>query len=502
MLYMNGISKRFASVLANDRINFEIREGEVHSLLGENGAGKSTLMNILYGIFQPDEGQITWKGEIIKIQNPNEAITKGIAMVHQHLTLIPIFSVAENFILSRRSTREPFLDLQAAGAAVLKLAQEFNIAIDPWEKVSQLDAGTQQWLEIIRALSRGADLLILDEPTSVLTPQETERLFKTIELLVEKGKSVCFVTHKLQETMRICNRVTILRRGKVVDTVNVCDTNERELARMMVGRDIQFHIDRAPANPNRVVLKVEKVNIQAKNRHQVLKGASLELRGGEILGIAGVAGNGQAELAKALTGLQAIQGGKIVIDGEETSHLSPKQVSQKGVAYIPDQAWKKASFSDFSIEQNSIIRSHWEEPFSKWGVFNRKEISRHAKNLVGGFDIRTTSEQMLAKSLSGGNMQKLVLARELSRTPNLIIAVNPTAGLDVGAKEFIYKTLLGERTKGRAILLISADLDEIMELSDRIAVIYAGEISESIPVNEVNLEEIGYMMAGGKQGHD
>ena len=498
MLQMSGISKKFGDVLANDKIDFTIKEGEVHSLLGENGAGKSTLMNILYGIYQPDEGQIVWKGKETKIHSPNDAIIKGIAMVHQHLTLIPIFSVAENFILGRRSPREPFLDMHAAGASIEKLAQEFEISIDPWVKVSDLDAGTQQWLEIIRALSRGADLLILDEPTSVLTPQETERLFKTIELLAQRGKSVCFVTHKLRETMRICDQVTILRRGKVVDTVEVCNTDERNLARMMVGRDIQFHIDRVPAKPKEVILKVDNIQIKGKKLHQVLKGASLEVRGGEILGLAGVSGNGQAELARAITGLLAIDSGNIWINNEETSLLSPKQVTEKGVAYIPDQPWQKASFANFSLEQNTILRSHWEEPFSKWGVFNRKEIAQHARDLIDNYDVRTSNEQMMAKSLSGGNLQKLILARELSRTPNLIIAVNPTAGLDVGAKEFIYKTLLDERDKGRAILLISADLDEIFELSDRIAVIFAGEISRIIPANEVNVEELGFMMAGGK----
>jgi general nucleoside transport system ATP-binding protein len=498
MLQMRGISKKFGEVLANDKIDLTIKDGEVHSLLGENGAGKSTLMNILYGIYQPDEGHIIWKGEEIKIHSPKDAISKGIAMVHQHLTLIPIFSVAENFILGRRSAHEPFLDMQAVNKSIEKLAQEFEISIDPSVKVSDLDAGTQQWLEIIRALSRGADLLILDEPTSVLTPQETERLFKTIELLVQRGKSVCFVTHKLNETRRICDQVTILRRGKVVETIEVCNSDERNLARMMVGRDIQFHIDRIPAKPKEITLKVDKIQIKGKKFHQVLKGASLEVRGGEILGLAGVSGNGQAELARAITGLQAIDSGHIWINQEETSHLSPKQVTDKGVAYIPDQPWQKASFSNFSLEQNTILRSQWKEPFSKRGVFNRKEITLHTRSLINNYDVRTGNEQMLAKSLSGGNLQKLILARELSRSPNLIIAVNPTAGLDVGAKEFIYKTLLDERDKGRAILLISADLDEIIELSDRIAVIFSGEISRIMPASEVKVAEIGFMMAGGK----
>ncbi|MGD0613165.1 MAG: ABC transporter ATP-binding protein [Anaerolineales bacterium] len=496
---MSGISKKFAGVVANDHIDFEIKEGEVHSLLGENGSGKSTLMKILYGIYRADEGRLFWKGEEIRIQSPNDAIARGIAMVHQHLTLIPIFSVAENFILGRRSPREPFLDMQAAAAVMEKLSQEFDISIDPWARVSQLDAGTQQWLEIIRALSWGADLLILDEPTSLLTPQETERLFHTIDLLAKRGKSVCFVTHKLNETMRICNRVTVLRRGKVVGTVDVCDTGERELARMMVGRDIQFHIDRPPAKPKNVVLKVDRVQVNAKDKRPVLKGVSLEIREGEILGIAGVTGNGQTELARALTGLQPIDSGNIWISDEKTSRLLPKQVAQKGVAYIPDQPWQKAALANFSLEQNSILRVHWQEPFAKWGVFRPSEISRHARSLIENYDIRTPHGQMLAKNLSGGNLQKLVLARELSRNPKLIIAVNPTAGLDVGAKEFVYKTLLEERNKGRAILLISADLDEVIELSDRIAVIYAGGISRIISADKVDLEELGFMMAGGKQ---
>lgn len=496
MLLMRGITKHFPGVVANDAIDFDVEAGEIRSLLGENGAGKTTLMNILYGIYLPDKGDIIWKGQPLRLHSPRDAIERGIGMVHQHFTLIPTLSVAQNVMLGRRSPREPFFDARAAERLVRDLSQQFNVAVDPQAPVSQLDAGTQQWVEIMRALSRGAELLILDEPTSVLTPQETVRLFETIKKLAEMGKSVIFVTHKIKETLSLCHRVTVLRKGKVVDTVNVCDTTERELARMMVGRDVSLHVERHPCTPGDVVLKIEGVDALGDNGRHALRRIHLEVREGEIVGIAGVAGNGQTELANAITGLHPVAAGRVFIGGQDVSHCSPRQIAQLGVAYIPDRPWQTATLPAFTLEQNAILRSHWAPPFAQRGFLHPKAIADHAKRLIAEHDIRAPGGHVAARQLSGGNLQKLILARELARQPRLIIAVNPTAGLDVGAREAIHKRLVEERDKGRAILLISADLDEIMDLSDRIAVMYMGTIVGVVNGDEACVETLGLMMAG------
>lgn len=501
MLHMRGITKHFPGVLANDAIDFDVEAGEIRSLLGENGAGKSTLMNILYGIYLPDKGDIIWRGRPLRLSGPRDALEHGIGMVHQRFTLIPTLSVAENVMLGRRSPREPFFDTRAAEQMVQDLSRQFGIAINPRARVAQLDAGTQQWVEIIRALSRGANLLILDEPTSVLTPQETEQLFETIKRLAEHGKSIIFVTHKLKETMALCHRVTVLRKGRVVGTVDVCDTTERDLARMMVGREVSFHVERCPSVPQDVVLKVEGVDALGDKDRQVLHHIDLEVRGGEILGIAGVAGNGQTELAKAITGLHPVAAGRVEIAGQEVTRYSPRQISQLGVAYIPDQPWRTAVLPNFTLEQNTILRSHWMPPATQRGIFHPRALTRYASLLMAEYDVRAPSGQVVAGQLSGGNLQKLILARELARQPCLIIAVNPTAGLDVGAKEFIHRRLIEERDKGRAVLLISADLDEILDLSDRIAVMYAGRIVGIVRSEEADIEVLGLMMAGASQ-HD
>jgi ABC-type uncharacterized transport system ATPase subunit len=501
MLHMRGITKRFPGIVANDAIDFEVEAGEIRSLLGENGAGKSTLMNILYGIYQPDQGDIIWKGGPLRLQGARDALKHGISMVHQHFTLIPTLSVAENVMLGRRSPREPFFDARAAEQMAEDLSRQFGITINPRARISQLDAGTQQWVEIIRALSQGADLLILDEPTSVLTSQETGQLFETIKLLAERGKSIIFVTHKLKETMAICHRVTVLRKGKVSGTVDVCDTDEGELARMMVGRDVSFHVERRPGIPQNPVLKMEDVSAQANRHQQALRQIDLEVREGEILGIAGVAGNGQTELAKVITGLHPVTAGKIEIAGQEVTRHSPRQIIERGVGYIPDQPWNTAAMPNFSLEQNAILRSHWMPPAARKGIFRPRAIARHASQLMAEYDVRAAGGQTTAGQLSGGNLQKLILARELARQPRLIVATNPTAGLDVGAKEFIHNRLIEERDKGRAILLISADLDEILDLSDRIAVMYAGRIVDTIQSEEAEIEKLGLMMAGAYENN-
>lgn len=497
-LQMLGITKHFPGVLANEGIDFDIEAGEVHALLGENGAGKSTLMNILYGIYQPDAGKIVWKGEEQTFHGPWDAIQQGIGMVHQHFTLIPVLTVAENVMLGRRSRIEPFFDARAAEQVVAEYADELGLSINPRARVAELDAGTQQWVEIIRALSRGAELLILDEPTSVLTPQEADRLLETIDTLTARGMGICFVTHKLRETMAIAGRVTVLRCGSVVGTLPCCDTNERELARMMVGRDILFHMEKKPAQATAPVLTLQDVGMVQGHR-ELLKQVTLEVKAGEIVGIAGVAGNGQTELAEAITGLRSVSSGHITLDGKDITHCTPRQIIEAGVAYIPDRPWQTATIREFNLEQNAILRSHWDEPMAQRGVLRRRAIAEHAKQLIGQYDVRAASSQMLAGQLSGGNLQKLVLARELAREPRLVIAVNPTAGLDVGAKEYIHQQLIRERENGKGVLLISADLDEVLELSDRLAVMYAGEIVGVVRTEEADIEEIGLMMAGAHQ---
>ncbi len=496
MLQMCGITKHFPGVVANDSIDLEVEAREVHALLGENGAGKTTLMNILYGVYSPDRGEIIWKGKSLRLRNPRDAIEHGIGMVHQHFTLIPTLSVAENILLGQRTPHEPFFDASAAERIVRDLSQQLGVKIDPHVKVSRLDAGTQQWVEIIRALSRGAELLILDEPTSVLTPGEAERLFEAIKMLTGKGKSVIFVTHKLKETMALCQRVTVLRRGKVVGTVNACETTEHELARMMVGREISLHVERRPCTPGDVVLRVEEVSALGTRGQQALHRICLEVREGEILGIAGVAGNGQTELVGAITGLHPVTAGRIEIAGEDVTRCSPRQIIQRGVAYIPDRPWQTATLPDFTVAHNAILRMHWDAPFAQKGILRPTAIMQYANQLMTQYDIRASSSRVVARQLSGGNLQKLIVARELARQPRLIIAVNPTAGLDIGAREFIHKRLIEQRDKGCAILLVSADLDEIMDLSDRIAVMYMGRVVGHVTCDKATVEMLGLMMAG------
>ncbi len=493
---MRGIVKRFPGVVANDGIDLDIGAGEIHALLGENGAGKTTLMNILSGIYRPDEGEIIWKDERRTFHNPLEAIDSGISMVHQHFTLIETLSVAENVMLGRRSPREPFFDARAAERAVEEVSVSLGVEIDPRSKVWQLPTGLQQWVEIIRALSRGADLLILDEPTSVLTPKEVEGLFRAMTMLAGRGKSICFISHKLDEVIAVSRWTTVLRAGRVVDTVRTEGTSKRQLARMMVGREVVSASRKRSTEPGPTLLRVQGVEAKGDRHQCALKDISLEVREGEILGIAAVAGNGQNELAEVIAGLRQVTAGHVYLAGKEVTNCTSRQAFSAGVAYVPDSPWQTAVFPSFNLEDNTILKAHRSPPLASHGILQQREIETYTSRVMAEFDVRAPSSKALVGQLSGGNLQKLVLARELSRDPRLIVAVNPTAGLDVRATEAIHARLIEERDRGRAVLLVSSDLDEVLALSDRIAVMCSGQIMGVIDGDDADIEDIGLMMAG------
>jgi len=495
---MRGITKRFPGVVANDHIDFEVRAGEVHALLGENGAGKTTLMNVLYGLYQPDEGEIFIRGRKVTLRSPRDAIALGIGMVHQHFMLIPPLTVTENVVLGLRSSREPFLDTRRAGQRIAELSKRYGLQVDPQAQIWQLSVGEQQRVEIIKALYRGAEILILDEPTSVLTPPEVRELFAVLQRMAERGHAIIFITHKLHEVMSVSHRVTVLRDGRVVSTVETGQTDEKELARMMVGREVLFRLTKKPVQKGDVVLQVEDLEALSDRGLPALKGLSFSVRQGEVLGIAGVAGNGQRELAEVITGLRRATRGRVIIGGKEMTNRSPGEIIAQGVSYIPEERMEVGLIMDFSVAENTILETRRRPPFSDGWFLNPQAIERHAEELISDYDVRTPSKDVPVKQLSGGNLQKLILARELSRQPRLLIAAQPTRGLDVGATEYIRRRLMEQRERGTAILLISEELDEVLSLSDRIAVMYEGEIVGIVDAAEAEVEEIGLMMAGAE----
>jgi len=496
ILCMKGITKRFPGVLANDHIDLEVEEGEIHALLGENGAGKTTLMNILYGLYQLQEGEIYFQGRPIRVSSPHEAISLGIGMVHQHFMLIPVFTVTDNIILGLKSPRGLILDTEQAAQRILELSKQYGLDVDPKAYVWQLSVGLQQRVEIVKALYRGAKLLILDEPTSVLTPQETRELFGILRSLAQQGTSIIFISHKLNEVMAISDRTTVLRDGRVVDTVLTKETTPSQLARMMVGREVILQVERPPAQRGEPALVVENLRALNDKGLPALAGLSLQVHRGEILGIAGVDGNGQSELAEVLTGLRKATSGRILVKGQDLCNRSPATFIRAGVACVPQDRKQTGSIAEFSLAENVILGSHEDPPFARHGVLNWNAITGYANRLIKDFDVRTPSADIKAKSLSGGNLQKLILAREVSRAHDILIAVQPTRGLDVGAIEFVYHRLLRERQRGTAILLISTELDEVLSLSDRIAVIYEGRIVGEMAAEDAVVEEIGLLMAG------
>jgi general nucleoside transport system ATP-binding protein len=497
IIEMHKIVKTFPGVLANDNVDFTLRKGEVHALLGENGAGKTTLMKILYGLYPPDHGEIRIHGKPVIFNSARDAIDQGFGMVHQHFMLVPSLTVAKNIILGQKSTREPFIEnLDDVAHKLEALSNQYGLEIRPNAKVWTLSVGEQQRVEILKALYRGAEVLILDEPTAVLTPQEADKLIGILKKLAESGKSIIFISHKLREVMALTDRVTILRAGKVVDTVQTSATSINILARMMVGREISFTIDKIEARPKDLVLEVKDLSAVDDRNLPVLKSVNLEVRGGEILGIAGVAGNGQAELEEVIMGLRNAEEGEILIGGHQSLNANPSQVGFYGLAAVPADRYKHGFFTDFSVAENLILERVDEKPFSLQGRLQLDAIQTEAAELSTRFDIRTPSVEIHAGKLSGGNIQKIILAREIARDPKVLLAAQPVRGLDINAIDFVHKTIIEQRDAGVAVLLISYDLDEIMKISDKIAVIYDGRLSPIYPIQEITRERIGILMGG------
>ena len=498
VIEMKGIGKSFPGVRANDNINLTVNEGEIHVLLGENGAGKSTLMNILYGLYTPDEGEIYVRGKKVRISNPNVAISLGIGMVHQHFMLVPPFTVAENIVLGAEPRKGLSLDMNKAIADVEELSRKYELRVDPRAKIQDISVGMQQRVEILKTLYRGAEILILDEPTAVLTPQEIEELGVILKSLVSQGKSIILITHKLKEVMSMSDKVTIIRRGKVIDTLKTSETTIEELAEKMVGRKVSLTVEKSEAKIGEPVLQIKGVKVRDIRGLEAVKGVDLEVRSGEILGIAGVDGNGQNELVQAITGLSKAEAGEILIDGKNVTNLTPKEIRESGLGYIPEDRHKRGLVLPFSLYENSILGAQRKKTFRKGLGLDYRKIREYTRKLIKEFDVRTPNEKVQAKSLSGGNQQKLILARELDRDPSLLIASQPTRGLDVGAIEFVHQRLIEQRNKGKAVLLVSLELDEVMDLSDRIAVMYDGKIVGIVDAKKTNELELGIMMAGGK----
>lgn len=498
VIEMKGISKSFPGIKANDNINLSVNKGEIHVLLGENGAGKSTLMNILYGLYQPDEGQIFIKGNPIRISNPNVAISVGIGMVHQHFMLVQPFTVAENIVLGLEPKNGISLDLKKAIKDVEELSDKYELKVDSKARVSDISVGMQQRVEILKTLYRGADILILDEPTAVLTPQEIVELGIILESLVRQGKTIILITHKLKEVMSMSDRVTIIRRGMVIDTLNTSETNIDELAEKMVGRKVNLHVEKSTREASTPVLEVKGLKAKDTRGLEAVKGVDFQVKSGEILGIAGVDGNGQTELLQALTGLQKPTAGEVLLNGKEITALSVMDVIESGVSHIPEDRQKRGLILNYSLAENSILGSHRSKKFRNRFGLNYSKIKEHARRLIKDYDVRTPNENVEARSLSGGNQQKLIVAREVDRDPSLCIAAQPTRGLDVGAIEFVHKKLVELRDSGKAVLLVSLELDEILSLSDRIAVMYGGKIVGIMDIKDATEKKLGIMMAGGK----
>lgn len=499
LLDMKNICKDFTGVKANKNCNLQIEKGEVHALLGENGAGKSTLMNVLYGLYAPTSGEIYWKGQKVDIKSPKAAIELGIGMVHQHFMLIPALTVIENVVLGIHSGKGGVLDLKKAADEFQKLAEKYNMEIDPWAEVGKLTVGQQQRLEILKALYRGADLLILDEPTAVLVPQEVEELFQIIRKLTSEGHTVIFISHKLNEVMSICDRVTVLRLGESITTINTKDTDKEELARLMVGRDVSLKLDKKTNNLGDVVLELKNLECFNNKGIKAIKGMNLKLQAGEILGIAGVDGNGQSELVEAIVGLRKVTNGQVFINNHDVTNKSPREILDEKVGHIPEDRHKRGVALPMNLTENIMLMSYYKEPFSKGIRLNWKKIYENADAIIKKYQVKTPSKDELMKNLSGGNQQKIVLGREISKDPNLLIAMHPVRGLDIGATEYVHERLVEQRDQGRAVLLISGELEELITLSDRIAVMYEGEIMGIVDAKNVNIQELGLMMTGAKK---
>lgn len=497
VLELRGITKRFPGVLANDKIDITLREGKILALLGENGAGKSTLMNILYGLYKPDEGQIFVRGQEVDIHGPNDAIARGIGMVHQHFMLVPVMTVTENVMLGVEPVKNGILlDQKKVADRIREISDQYGLEVDPEAYIKDLPVGIQQRVEIIKVLYRSADILILDEPTAVLTPQEVEGLFKIIASLIAKGKSIIFITHKLKEVMRVADDITVLRLGKVVGSIDPKEATPEILATMMVGRDVNLVVAKQNSVPGEAVLDVKNLFVRDERQNLTVNGVSFDVRKGEVLGVAGVQGNGQTELVYALTGLLPIEDGQVQLAGEPLRHSSPRNILERGVAHIPEDRQRHGLILNFPIHDNMMLCTYYRPPFAKGVNLQEQTIFSNAEGLVKQFDVRTPSIYVNAGGLSGGNQQKVIVAREFSRPIKLLIASQPTRGLDVGSIEYIHSQIIKKRDEGAGVLLVSSELDEILALSDRIAVMYKGQIMDILDANKVNKEYLGLLMAG------
>ena len=498
VIEMREITKIFGDFVANDKINLELRKGEIHALLGENGAGKSTLMNMLAGLLEPTSGEIVVNGKSEKLDSPSKAASLGIGMVHQHFMLVEAFTVAENIILGSEVTNKGILDLKKANADILELSECYGLAVDPTAKVEDISVGAQQRVEILKTLYRGADILIFDEPTAVLTPAEILELMDIMKTLVKEGKSIILITHKLDEIRAVADRVTVIRRGKSIQTVSIEGATNKDLAEMMVGRSVSFVTEKEEAQPKEVVLQISDLVVNENRGVPAVKELSLDVRAGEIVGIAGIDGNGQSELIQAITGLRKVKSGSIKIKGQEVVGLSPRKITEMNVSHVPEDRHRDGLVLEMMLSENIALQTYYKEPLSKNGALNYNQINSYARKLMEEFDVRAANEIVPASALSGGNQQKAIIAREVDRNPDLLIVSQPTRGLDVGAIEYIHKRLIGERDKGKAVLVVSFELDEIINLSDRIAVIHDGKIQGIVKPSETNKQELGILMAGGE----
>jgi len=496
LLAARNVTKRFPGVLANDDVSVELRPGRILALLGENGAGKSTLVNVLFGMYRPDGGEIIIKDEVVDLRGPDDAISRGIGMVHQHFQLVPPMRVVENIVLGAEPTKLGLVDLDEARVRVVELSERYGLEVDPDALVEDLPVGMQQRVEILKALYRNADVLILDEPTGVLTPQEADHLLGVLRGLTESGVGIVFITHKLREVLAIADDIVVLRAGRVVGATTPTQATETGLAEMMVGRSVVLRVEKTVAQPGDVVLQVEDLKVDDDRGHLAVDGVNLQVRSGEILGVAGVEGNGQRELVEAITGLRHTSAGEITINGESLTNSSTRQVAQAGVGHIPEDREKHGIVAVYSLAENSVLNRYYRQPFSNRGIMRREVIHEHAEAVVDEFDVRTPNVTVSVSSLSGGNKQKLIVGREFSEDIELLVAAQPTRGIDIGAIEFIHRRIVEQRDNGAAVLLVSAELDEILSLADRIAVLYDGKLMGVLEASLANRESVGLLMAG------
>ncbi len=500
---MLHITKRFPGIVANDNITLQLKKGEIHALLGENGAGKSTLMSVLFGLYQPEEGTIKKDGKEVQIKDPNDANALGIGMVHQHFKLVECFSVLDNIIMGVEPCKHGFLQKAEAREKVMALSEKYGLHVDPDALVEDITVGMQQRTEILKMLYRDNEILIFDEPTAVLTPQEIEELMQIMRNLAAEGKSILFISHKLNEIMSVADRCSVLRKGKYIGTVNIAESSREELSRMMVGRDVEFVVSKEPAKPGKTILQVENMTVASKaHNNNAVKDVSFHVRAGEIVCIAGIDGNGQSELVYGLTGLEPLSGGKITMEGQDITHMPIRKRSVMGMSHIPEDRHKHGLVLDYTLEDNMVLQRYFEPQFvSKAGFLKRKAIRDYANTLIDQYDVRSGQGAItIARSMSGGNQQKAIIAREIDKNPELLIAVQPTRGLDVGAIEYIHRQIVAQRDAGKAVLLVSLELDEVMALSDRILVMYEGEIVGELDPKATTVQELGLYMAGAKRG--